>query len=277
MNFDNNTLRRIWNIEMDILDVIDKVCRENNLKYSLAYGSMLGAVRHGGFIPWDDDMDIWMLRVDYDKFVKIWEASDIKGYCLLSQDKKREFTQSFIKIRKDNTAFVSKGEEDTNFHHGIFVDIFPMDNVCNSPVGAKFQKMYAMLYMLYSRGYASEHDGKLMYWGCRFMLSIVPKNSYMAVSKFFYNKLLKYNIPSYTAEKVINFATFPDIKFAFEKHWLQEWETVDFDGHKYMCNKNRNAILKFYFGDYMQLPPVEDRVWKHNPVIIDFEKEYWPK
>ena len=123
-NIDTYMQRRIWDTEMEVLDVIDKVCRENGLKYSLAYGSMIGVVRHGGFIPWDDDMDIWMLREDYEKFIGIWENNPVDGYFLLRQETSPEYPQNFAKIRKCNTAFVSAGEENTNYHHGIFVDIF---------------------------------------------------------------------------------------------------------------------------------------------------------
>ena len=86
-NIDTYMQRRIWDTEMEVLDVIDKVCRENGLKYSLAYGSMIGVVRHGGFIPWDDDMDIWMLREDYEKFIGIWENNPVDGYFLLRQER----------------------------------------------------------------------------------------------------------------------------------------------------------------------------------------------
>ena len=113
-NIDTYMQRRIWDTEMEVLDVIDKVCRENGLKYSLAYGSMIGVVRHGGFIPWDDDMDIWMLREDYEKFIGIWENNPVDGYFLLRQETSPEYPQNFAKIRKCNTAFVSAGETRKN-------------------------------------------------------------------------------------------------------------------------------------------------------------------
>lgn len=272
--FDENTQRRIWNVEMEILDVIDKVCRENGIKYSLAYGSMLGAVRHGGFIPWDDDMDIWMLRKDYDKFIEIWEKNPIDGYFLLRQETSPEFPQNFSKIRKCNTAFVSQGEENTNYHHGIFVDIFPMDNVSNNKLKAKIQGFCALFYMLYCRNYPSKRDGKLMYWGGKILLDFMPTFIKKRLKKFFFNQMIKYN--RIECKRVACYVTASDVFKFFDKSLLVDFENRSFDSHKYMCNTEANKLLRTYYGDFMKLPPVEERVWKHHPVIIDFEKEYWP-
>lgn len=274
--FDNNTLRGIWENEMDILDVIDRVCRENDIKYSIAYGSMLGAVRHKGFIPWDDDMDIWMLREDYERFIEVWERSNIKGYYLLSQEKVPLFTQDFIKIRKDNTAFVSAGEEHLNFHHGIFVDIFAMDNVCNSKWGARWQSYCALLKMLYLRGYAPQRDGKLMYWGGKLLLDFMPKTFQKKLKEFFYKQTMKYNRPDYPAKRVATFVTSHDAFVYYDKSLLLQWQDICFEDRKYMCNKDTDTLLRTYYGDYMQLPPEGERTWKHYPSIVDFENEHWP-
>lgn len=272
---DINTQHRIWDVEMEILDVIDDVCRKNGLKYSLAYGSMLGTVRHQGFIPWDDDMDIWMLREDYDKFIEIWEKNPVDGYFLLRQETSPEYPQNFAKIRKRNTAFVSAGEENTNYHHGIFVDIFPLDDVSNSKIKAKIQGLSALLYMLYCRGYTSIHDGRLVYWGGKFLLNVVPQKMKKNLKKFFFKCMTRYN--GENNERVACFVTAPDSFIYYNKRLFYEYCDVAFDAHTYMCNKDADALLRSYYGDYMQLPPVEERILKHHPVIVDFEKEYWPK
>lgn len=276
MNIDQNMQRRIWDTEMEILDVIDKVCRENGLKYSLAYGSMLGAVRHGGFIPWDDDMDIWMLRDDYDKFIEIWERNPINGYFLLRQETSPEYPQNFTKIRKCNTAFVSEGEEIANYHHGIFVDIFPLDAICNNVFGAKLQRFSALAYMLYCRGYASTRDGKMMYWASKICLEFVPKGIRKSLKKFFKSQMQKYNCSDYGAKRLACCVTAGASKRYFLKEWVCKVKDVSFENRKYMCFATTDKILEVEYKNYMQLPPEEQRVWKHTPVIIDFKKEYWP-
>ena len=101
-------LRKVWDVELEILTQIDTFCRNNGLKYSLAYGTLLGAVRHGGFIPWDDDIDIIMPRKDYEYLIANW---DIPGYIVQNKKTNDDFSQNFTKIRKDNTAYVQEEYE----------------------------------------------------------------------------------------------------------------------------------------------------------------------
>ncbi len=100
------TQRKLWDIQLEILDVIDLICRKNGLRYSLYAGSLLGAVRHQGYIPWDDDLDICMPREDYERFLDIWKDKDHPGYIMQNKHNTPSFTQSFTKIRKDHTTFL---------------------------------------------------------------------------------------------------------------------------------------------------------------------------
>ena len=118
--------RQIWATEQEILDVIHQVCTEYGLRYSLAYGTLIGAVRHKGFIPWDDDIDLMMPREDYEKLLAIWNEAAPKGYILQNTRTDPDFTQNFTKIRKDHTTFLQgESEREKHYHKGIFVDIFP--------------------------------------------------------------------------------------------------------------------------------------------------------
>ena len=96
-------LQKLWECELDILEHFDQFCRNNGLKYSLAYGTLLGAVRHGGFIPWDDDIDVIMPRKDYEYLVNNW---DVKGYIVQNKRTNDDFNQNFTKIRKDTLTGV---------------------------------------------------------------------------------------------------------------------------------------------------------------------------
>lgn len=119
--------RQIWATEQEILDVIHQVCTEHGLRYSLAYGTLIGAVRHKGFIPWDDDIDIMMPREDYEKLIAVWDQAAPKGYILQNTRTYPDFTQNFTKIRKDHTTFLQDEAERTkHYHKGIFVDISPV-------------------------------------------------------------------------------------------------------------------------------------------------------
>lgn len=130
----------VWKVEQEILDVFHKVCVDNNLKYSIAYGTLLGAVRHKGFIPWDDDIDVIMPREDYEKLRTLWVKNAPKKYIFQDYYTDKNYINNFAKIRKDKTAFVqSEKEKDFNYHKGIFIDVFPADRVPNSSMSRKFK------------------------------------------------------------------------------------------------------------------------------------------
>lgn len=111
MCFDDVTLHRLWEVELEILDVIHDVCVKYNLRYTLAFGTLIGAVRHNGFIPWDDDIDIVMPRKDYDKLISVWNTDVPSGYILQFKENSPDFEQNFVKIRKDHTAFLQEESE----------------------------------------------------------------------------------------------------------------------------------------------------------------------
>ena len=101
-------LRRLQLTQLEILKVIDKICREHDIPYSLYAGTLLGAVRHQGFIPWDDDLDVCMSRANYNRFLEVWEQVQPEGYLLQNKENAPEFPQSFSKIRKLDTTFQMK-------------------------------------------------------------------------------------------------------------------------------------------------------------------------
>ena len=109
-------LRKLQLTQLDILKVFDKFCREHDLHYSLYAGSLLGAVRHKGFIPWDDDLDVCMSRADYDRLIALWEQAQPKGYILQNKENSPNFWQSFSKIRKDHTTFLQGQREVSHWH-----------------------------------------------------------------------------------------------------------------------------------------------------------------
>ena len=109
-------LRQLQLTQLEILKVFDDFCRKHDLKYSLYAGSLLGAVRHKGFIPWDDDLDVCMSRIEYDRFLSLWEMQPVDGYVLQNKDNSIYFDQSFSKLRKDHTTFLEHQWQVGNHH-----------------------------------------------------------------------------------------------------------------------------------------------------------------
>lgn len=264
----NEELHRVWDAELEILDAVDTVCRKHGLRYSIAYGTMLGAVRHGGFIPWDDDVDIIMPRSDYEKLIKVWDIDKPAGFVLQNKFTNWDFTQNFSKIRKDHTTFIhNEWEKHVSYHTGVFIDVFPGDRVAPGKIARKFQIFASALNLLYARGYTSKSSGIRDIVERLFLClpNRAKKNLYKKTNDY----IQKYN----GLEKQPLF--FPNTKeWTYRQYpagMFDDLIDVDFAGHKYMCAGDTDGILKLDYGDYMKLPPVEERVLKHHPVIMDTE------
>ena len=113
---------------LDLMITLDGICRKENISYSLHGGTLLGAVRENGFIPWDDDMDIGMLRADYEKFLNVAKEKLNKKYFLQTWDTDEKFALPFAKIRLNGTKYIEHNSKNVDIHNGIYIDIFPYDN-----------------------------------------------------------------------------------------------------------------------------------------------------
>ena len=127
---ENNELRKLQHVELDILKEVVRICKKNKITFYMAEGSLLGAMRHQGFIPWDDDLDIAMLRSDYEKFLKIAPKEISKKYEIQHQTTIKNYWSPFIKVRHlDNSKYAQKHIAHLTNHNGPLLDIFPIDNV----------------------------------------------------------------------------------------------------------------------------------------------------
>ena len=124
-------------LELDMLVEFDRVCRENNIKYCIACGTLLGAVRHKGYIPWDDDADIVMLREDYEKFRKISDKLNNEICYFQDHNNDPDYLWQYAKLRRTGTSFVRAGQEHMKGKTGVFVDIFVLDDIPNNVLGMK--------------------------------------------------------------------------------------------------------------------------------------------
>ena len=185
-------LRELQLKQVEILTVIKKICEDNEIKFSLFAGTALGAIRHNGFIPWDDDVDIVMSRNDYIKFKKVCEKELPNQYFYQDYHTDPGFTQCFAKIRDNNTTYIEEGTEDLKMNRGIFVDIFPFDVVPNSYIRRKTQYIYACFNLLLSRGKPSTNDGKLMYIITKILLKSIPKKYHYKIKSICEKKVLRY-------------------------------------------------------------------------------------
>lgn len=255
-------------IQMNILDAVDKFCAENNIRYSLACGSMLGAVRHKGYIPWDDDIDIYLLRDDYEKLMSLFPEIYEDYYCIYSLERNVNWDRPIAKAFDNRTIVVEKAY--CNEQIGVNIDIFPVDEVPEDKVEwKKYDHHRRLLYKKYAR------SCYYFPWGPRF-------KDYLTWIKF---ALYRFLFPRRKMAKAVDnfcqkwrgrgyqtvFESCMGIfsKQPFNKEVFDRIIDYPFEDRVYKGFENYDEYLRNNYGDYMTLPPEEERVTHH-----DFEA-YW--
>lgn len=264
--------QQLWATEQEILDVIDSVCQTHNLRYSLAYGTLLGAVRHGGFIPWDDDVDVMMPREDYEKLIEIWPASAPEGFLMETEQMSDDYVNNFLKIRKEHTTFLQFESERTAKHlKGIYVDVFPADRRAPGRLSRAIQYAAFAVNLLFNRGYRSGSGG-LIGAAEKVLLRMVPKRAYRKISDRAGKISRRWNGDD--EAQLIFPCTIRDCRRYYPSDLFSHLELIPFNGKNYYAYRDREQFLTIRYGDFMQLPPEEERVWKHHPILIDFTHNY---
>lgn len=266
-----DSLRRLQSTQIEILQVIDSVCKKHHIKYSLYAGTLLGAVRHQGFIPWDDDLDVCMERREYDRFINAWEKEKPSGYILQNKDNSPCFTQSFTKIRKEHTTFLQAEWERGRYHTGIFVDVFPVDRVPRGLVNRLSFQWNCLCLLLFTREFIPPKGNKLQKMVSRVLLCLV-RGKHREMSR---KKLLKQIIKRDEDKslQMITTETMEASRIPLPSELMKDYVFLPFEGKKYMCMSRWHDFLKAKYGDYMTLPPEAERTWKHHPIVLDFEHD----
>ena len=273
MVLNDKELRRLQLIEVDMLKEIIRICDELDLRYYVLGGTLLGAVRHNGFLPWDDDIDLGLPREDYTVFIQ--KAPRMLSDNLFLQHHRTDegYCMNMVKIRNVHTTFVETHSRMQNIRHGVFIDIFPLDNAPISAVAKLyFRVMNKLLGMRIGEAYEWVPRTPLRGW--------LKKCAYRALS------CIWPDVPCAVAAREKLLCSFPNrgmignlcgawgIKEIMPAEWHAEGCSLDFEGIAVKAPIQYEKWLTQVYGDYMTLPPEEKRVTHHDTVRIDLDIPY---
>ena len=273
--FSPEDLRALQLKNLDLVLYFKKFCEENNLLFYFCGGCCIGAIRHGGFIPWDDDIDIFMPREDYEKLFRIWEEkADLEHYsCVRTTDK--VFTGKVITTIVDNqTTFIKPEQKDFDIPHGVALDVFPLDGYPASKFARKKQIFWALIYSLYLAQIVPQNHGKAVSLLGKMMLWIVPsKKLRYKIWKFAEKQMSKYKIED--CDSITELCAGPGyMKNRYPKEAFTSAVFHNFEGYEMPLPKGYDAYLRIAFGDYMKLPPKEKQVAHHDVAFWDLNNSY---
>lgn len=270
-------LRKLQLIEVEMLKEINRICKKHNLRCFLHYGTLLGAIRHNGFIPWDDDMDLAMPRADYDKFIKIAKEELRPEYFLHCIDTDNRYFPAFIRVRRNDTICIPNVYEYADFcHNGVWVDIYPL-NFADSNTSVK-EKIKFKILNRFLRPLAAMRV--LGLGGKTALKSRIACVASKAFSVKQITNILNWLSGSCKEEKAkyyVGFGNMNDMKkYYYPLEYFGDGVIHDFEGVPCLVPVDSDSLLRQIYGDYMQLPPEEQRVG-HLPTMLDLSKVEVPE
>lgn len=263
----------LQNVEFELFKVFKETCEKLNLNYFLVCGSCLGAARHGGFIPWDDDMDVGMYREDYNKFMEQAPALLPEGIFLQNYKTDAQYRNVAAKLRNSNTTYIEKSARKLNINHGIYIDIFPLDGYPSSgfkKMKLDFFKKYYVLAMLSGYGEkASTLKWKLAF--SFFHLFGYHKRPQKILEKY---EALISKYPVKESEFICNHGTWYGKRDYISSEYYGKGSEIIYEGVVATVPEKCNEYLTALYGDWRMPPPPEKQKGHHYYEVCDTEKPY---
>ena len=258
-------LKEHQTVLLELLIEFDRICRKHNIPYILFGGTALGAVRHKGFIPWDDDIDVSMLREDYERFLKTKELNE-RYY--LQAELTDHWPMAYSKLRKNNTTCLEKYHpKDKKMHQGIYIDIFPCDNASDNKFIRRAQFLSSRVVLaktLCKRGYETNSIAKKLFMNLCRLLPMKP----------FYNFAMRKKENNSEYVQTFLSCTSKYKKGIYHRRLFSEMVEMDFETRKFLVSAHYDELLTTLYGDYMTLPAEEERKLKVHAFLVDTERDH---
>lgn len=272
---EREVLRRVQMVQLEIAKEIRRVCEENDIQYFLADGSFLGAVRHQGFIPWDDDMDMGMMRSDYEKFCRIAPQKLKPEYCLQTWYTDPNYSLPFGKVVKRGTVYLENKKSRRLKENGFYVDIFPYDYVPEdsrerSTLAANLLSIYRVKLM--KSGYKPWMENDSIVWKKRIGYLYYQLKSLFVSQRDLAKGYDALAVALHDSKVICEQSALPKPDY-YDADCLEEFADYVFEGEIFKGPKNYDKYLTSLYGDYMVLPPEDQRENRHQIIEIDFGEE----
>ena len=271
---EQNNLKQLQQKSLELLLTLDEFCKKHNKKIFVIGGGLIGAVRHGGFIPWDDDLDVFMLREDYEWLCENFNNLIGNDNLYFEKTTKEHYTRLQIgAVVDENTTFIKERQKDLkDVHHGVRIDIIPLDFCPKSKFKRKTQILWALLYSMFIVGEPHSSKGKLLEFISRALLLCFPT----AKSRYKVWRLAEKRMSRFKqSEKLTELCSwYQYMKNEYDAKWFSEVVYLPFENAKIPAPVGYDEYLKMAFGDYMTPPPKNEQIPKHDAVEIDVNRAY---
>lgn len=255
-------LRRLQLTELELLIEFDRICRKNQIRYSIIGGTLLGAVRHKGFIPWDDDADVALLRSDYDAFVRACEYDlDKSRFYFQDHFQTEGYRWGYGKLRRKNTSFVRPASDDFPYEQGVYIDVMPLDYVPDSKVGQLSCNLISFILRKISWSALGKRTERNIIYNLLYrLLALMPlsalNSAYQKYIWWLNKKPSQYlrilTMPVVTAKGHSGY-------WRYRSAWFEEYKDYCFEGYFLQGLADADLPLRRMYGEYMcpvRFPPV---------------------
>lgn len=270
---DPETLKKMQKKMLDMLLYFKDFCDEHGLMFYLIGGGAIGAVREGGFIPWDDDIDCMMPRPDYEKFPELWEKyGDKERFVFCRTNREKNYHHCSSSLRDPTTTFICTYNQYSDICHGVALEFGPIDAAPDSKLLQYIQIFFSFIFALFNFQRLPNNRGRTVRIATKIIYKLIP-------SKRIRDDLW---IMAERQEKKYSWAKCHYVKelwgkaafYTFPKEWFDSVVYFDFEGHKVPLMAGYDQYLTTIFGNYMQRPPAPERVAKHELVFVDMDHPY---
>lgn len=268
---ENKMVRTVQNKILEIMKYIDKLCRAHKITYFIMGGTALGAVRHGGFIPWDDDLDIFMVPSEYERFKRVFRKENSPLFVIQEWRTTPDYLE-YAKVRMNNTTFIEEQFKDRkDLHQGIYVDIMILHKVPQNSFIQKlvyYESKFVTLYALSQRNWKPKTTGQKLALN---LLSVLPCKWMVSMA---YKRIYKYDEMQAGYQYCYWITPAKFRSGLFDASFFENPVDVHFEDTMLLGSEKMNEYLQYRYGNYMELPSKESRKAAVHAMIFDVNKNY---